>query len=709
MKHFFYAFCLLSLSSLSACSDEEVTTSQEVGDGVQVLPPSRPNEVIDARLFECINLDYPGLEKVKEFYENNEYYYAANELLKYYRNRSDIFNTGINLVNPSITASEKRIADQALENRFYVRNFEESGEGENAVYYSFEKDGKIDWNFIPEGIEDQEFASQKHRHQWLPAQGKAYRVTGDEKYFNSWKTVYTSWLETFPCPEGKVSKDQVEWYGLQPTERLVDQIDVFAYFIQSSNFTPEWLSAFLVAFYDHVECVRNNYFTDGGNIEAAMYQAVTTAGILMPEFTKSAEWLQEGAAAMGKQVTDQFLEDGVQNELDPSYHIGVVAGFYDMYQLALQNGKLSLFPENYTEQLRNSARFVMDIIYPNYTIDNFNDTRSVSWTKNVLLKNLKKYVDMFPDDQELRWVAYEGRQGSKPSYRFKAYDKAGYYMLRNGWDASSMMMILKNNNNPENKWHCQPDNGTFGLYRNGRNFFPDAGVYSYGGTSSSNADRQTYLATKNHNTMTDLSKTIANGFMNGKMLKHETQSGNVQLLVTENQSYANLTHRRAVFFVEDKFFVLVDEGYGNGNSDKINLNFHLLSDAQYVTAYDDLSASGQFGAHTTFDSNNLLIRTVAETAQDFSVSTVDSNTSNDLGKVTGTRKGYQYTIRKPANGAARFITVLYPFDKTSDLSGLNIEARFTDNSSENAGTFHQEGAAVSVKIGEKEYQLKYTL
>jgi heparan-sulfate lyase len=40
---------------------------------------------------------------------------------------------------------------------------------------------------------------------------------------------------------------------------------------------------------------------------------------------------------------------------------------------------------------------------------------------------------------------------------------------------------------------------------------------------------------------------------------------------------------------------------------------------------------------------------------------------------------------------------------------LNIEARFTDNSSENAGTFHQEGAAVSVKIGEKEYQLKYTL
>ncbi len=40
-------------------------------------------------------------------------------------------------------------------------------------------------------------------------------------------------------------------------------------------------------------------------------------------------------------------------------------------------------------------------------------------------------------------------------------------------------MILKNNYNPTNQWHCQPDNGTFGLYRKDRNFFPDAGVFTY--------------------------------------------------------------------------------------------------------------------------------------------------------------------------------------------------------------------------------------
>lgn len=108
-----------------------------------------------------------------------------------------------------------------------------------------------------------------------------------------------------------------------------------------------------------------------------------------------------------------------------------------------------MFPSNYTELLKKAARFVVDIIYPNYTIDNFNDTRSVSWTKNVLLKNFKKYMEMFPDDKEIQWMATEGKQGTKPTELVQIYDASGYYMLRSGWESNATMMILKNNNNPE--------------------------------------------------------------------------------------------------------------------------------------------------------------------------------------------------------------------------------------------------------------------
>lgn len=103
-------------------------------------------------------------------------------------------------------------------------------------------------------------------------------------------------------------------------------------------------------------------------------------------------------------------------------------------------------------------------------MDNFNDTRSARLSKSVLIKNFKRYVEMFPDNENMKWMATEGNEGEKPTYLTKAYKYSGYYILRNGWDAGSTMLILKNNYNPDDKWHCQPDNGTFSLYRNGRNF-----------------------------------------------------------------------------------------------------------------------------------------------------------------------------------------------------------------------------------------------
>ena len=38
-----------------------------------------------------------------------------------------------------------------------------------------------------------------------------------------------------------------------------------------------------------------------------------------------------------------------------------------------------------------------------------------------------------------------------------------------------------------------------------------------------------------------------------------------------------LTHRRTVFFVNKAFFVIADEAYGDGNKDKVNLNFHMVT------------------------------------------------------------------------------------------------------------------------------------
>lgn len=720
MKNIFF-MCIFAAVALTGCvdNDDDLLTG-EVSSGVEILPENKPNEVVDSKLFEIINLNYPGLEKVKKFYENGEYYYATHALLEYYRTRTNVVNPNINLINPTITAKDQRIADQALEYRFYVRGFKESvDEAGIETYYSFwdASEKKIDWTAHQDTETDQEFRYQRHRHQWMLPQAKAYRISKDESYIQSWMEVYGDWLATYPYepgtqfpPAGGAENDRdYEWKGLQVAERVLSQIDIMAYFIQSTNFTPEWLATFLVAFEKEVECMRLNYYQEG-NILLTQSQAVATAGILMPEFKNAEQWTNEGLQKVGTEVDRQFNNDGVQFELDLSYHIGAISDFRSIYLLAQANDKLELLPGNFTEKLKAATEVVMNTIYPDYSIDNFNDTRSSSYAKSTLLNRLKEYSAMYPDDQELLWMATEGKSGKEPTHLTKAYDDSGYYILRNGWKKESTMMILKNH--PYSEWHSQPDNQTFGLYHNGRNFFPDAGVYAYSGQR-----RTDFAATVNHNTLTVMSKSIGGeqgGEIKGKLLKLETKN-NMDILVTENPSFTNATHRRTVFFVDKKFFVIVDEGYGKvEKSLKTNLNFHLLDDDTTPSVFEGNTKEKPYcQTYTTFDNNNLLVKTYAETAIGESKALAASQAtevSNAMGTISGLRLGYQITVNQPASKddatmAARYLTVIYPFDTTADREALDIDAMFTDNEGGTAGTFHPEGVSVKVTVKGTTYNL----
>ena len=640
MKNIF--ICLFAMFFLSNCTDDkdELIIGEPNKEGT-TSKPSLENG-IEKKLFDVINLDYPGLEEVKKHYQAEEYYEAAKALLEYYRLRTEVINPNISLISTTASASEQNMAEQALEYRFYIRNFQEKkGETDaDNVYYSFKnKDGKIDWNYIPSGITDNEFKYQLHRHQWMVPQAKTYRVTQNESYVKSWIEVYSNWMANYPCPDGITPNDYYPWIGLQVAERVTSQIELMTYYMYSSNFTPAWLSIFLSQFSDEVENIRKNYYADS-NILVTQAYAVAMAGVLLPEFKNASTWLEEGANKLNTQVQEQFNEDGVHYELDPSYHIGAISDFYNIYEVAQKNNKANKFPANYMESLRKATEFIMDITYPDYTMDNFNDTRSARLSKSVLIKNFKRYVEMFPDNENMKWMATEGNEGEKPTYLTKAYKYSGYYILRNGWDAGSTMLILKNNYNPDDKWHCQPDNGTFSLYRNGRNFFPDSGVFAYSGNE---AKRNEFRQTKWHNTMTIYANNITT--TEGRFLKMETQN-NVDVVVTENASYETLSHRRAIFYVnknnvDKEFFVLIDEGYGADNGKKYNLNFNLCPGTDEEVVLD----LNQFGAHTAFaDGNNIIMRTFASKNITDAATSFNGKLSNDI-DTSINRKGYTVTLR----------------------------------------------------------------
>lgn len=666
----------------AGCSDQELTWSPN-GQGSSITGTEEQNKSIDLKVFECLNLDYPGLEKVKTHYENGEFYLASQALLNYYRLRQDVVNPLISLINISVPSGEQKMADDALQYKFYIKNYTDA----NGESYQFPKneEGLIDWSYQPNT--DGEFRSQLYRLEWFPAQGKAYRATGNEAYTKSWMEVYGDFMKQNPIPTSE-EYDHYGTYGSLPvSERVSNATDVFFYFIQSPNFTPSFLSSFLVSLSEQVEYIKTHYYNAGNNIYIAQAFSVTKAAMLFPEFKEATTWVKNGTDILGQEVSNQFLEDGMQFEVDLSYHIGEVATFYDAIILAKANHKEDLLPTTYIESMRKATELLMNLMYPDYSVEAFNDTRPVSWTKSVITKNLKKYVEMFPENEQMKWMAYNGKQGIKPSHLTKAFTTSGYYVLRNGWETSSTMLI--HTNNPTAAWHNQGDNGTFALYHNGRHFFPDSGCFTYNNGST----REWFRSAKQHNTMTLNDKPIRDTNRNGKYLQLQTIS-NTDVLVTENQSYSDLKHRRAIFFVDKSFFVIVDEGIGTATG-KVSLNFHLCEGSDSEVVYD----LNENGAHTAFaDNNNMICRTFSNS---------NLSTAGFAGKVSynidqaNDRKSYEVNLTKATDETARFITVLVPMNSATPTN--TISAVFTD------GEYHANGTAVKVTINGKEYSLSYTL
>ncbi|MBR5103232.1 MAG: alginate lyase family protein [Bacteroidales bacterium] len=707
-------FCLSAISALACSTKENYETV--VGDpDLELIPGTTsgdPSE-INADVFELIDLEYPGLENVKYFYDAGDIASAAAELLNYYRTRSVINPFVSMLAAPYTSSAAISIADQATKEGGYRFKVSDYVDADGLGYSFLAEDGSINWD-IPEAMQgESQFESQLHRHQWMLTQAKVYKSTGDEKYVRAWIEVYFDWVKEFPCGEGKTY--DLPWWGLQPAVRAHDQMSIFSYYVGAEAFTPAVLSEFLLSFHTHIKNITLNWYEEAGsNVRLSQEKTVYMAGVLMPEFKDASEWYKAGCDGMAAQINNQFHEDGVHNEFDPGYHIGAIADFYDIYKLAQLNGLLSDFPSDFIESLRGTVNFVKDIMYPDYSVEIIGDTHADSWNKSVLTKNFRKYAEMFPDDKGLQWIAYEGASGVKPISTFASYPVSGYYMMRSGWDRESIMLIHKNSNDPQKWFHNQSDNGHVSLYVNGRHFLPDAGFYTYNEGATRNAYRETSM----HNTITKEGFNLIDKRA-GKHLKSETAS-EYELVVTENESYADLTHRRAIFFVAKKFYVLVDEAYGT-NEGKVNLNFNLWGGAgdgpgnsqsgKDVTIIDEYAGKTYCGAHSTFsDGNNLLLRTFSETSDDFKCTYNTRYFSNAVNERTQ-RWWYEASVTKKADKAARFITVILPFGNAAEFDSQEVSAIFIDNPDpENAGTFHGNGgAAVKVSINGTDYSLSYNL
>lgn len=641
---------------------------------------------LKTEVFSLLNLNYPGLEKVKSLHESGKDKDAAQALLDYYRARTNIKTPDVNLNKVTIGKEEQKWADDAMEHTFFVhKGYQPS--------FNYGKD--INWKYWP--VQDNELRWQLHRHKWFTPMGKAYRVSGDEKYAKEWAAQYIDWIKKNPLvsidkKEYELTSDEVlkgdvenmrfAWRPLEVSNRLQDQTTQFQLFLPSPSFTPEFLTEFLVNYYKHAVHILNNY-SDQGNHLLFEAQRIIYAGTFFPEFKDATAWRQSGIGILNREIKVQVYDDGGQFELDPHYHLASINIFCKALYIADMNGFRNDFPQSYMDTVENMIMFYLNICFPDYTNPCFSDAKLT--TKREMVKNYKEWSKLFPKNKAILYFASEGKKGELPAYLSKGFLKSGFFVFRNSWGEDATQMVVKAG--PKAFWHCQPDNGTFEMWFNGKNLFPDSGSYVYAGSKEVNEERNWFRQTAVHNTLTMNNKNLDQ--TNSKTLLWQPE-GNIQTLVTENPSYKNLTHRRSIFFVNNTYFVIVDEAIGAAKG-FVNLHYQMPK-GNIANSREDMTFVTEFES-----GSNMKLQCFGPDGMSMKK---EEGWASTAYRKKFKRMNVSFNVKKE-DDAVRYITIIYPMKDSADAPAMS--AKFKTKK------FDGKNLVVEVKVGGKKQSLKYTL
>jgi heparan-sulfate lyase len=588
--------------------------------------------------FNAINLDQKGLEKVKKLVASAKYEEAANQLLYYYRNRTDVkhlvFNTADleKLKGKKVNENTLELANNILRHQFKPHK----------GYPAYDYGQDINWQYRP--VQDQLLTTFLHRTAFWEPLGIVYNSTGDEKYAKEWILEVRDWVKKNKQGSYADEKD-FAWKAFVVSFRLNHWSSYFNMFLNSPNFTPAFLMEFLNSYNEQAEYVLRNY-TDVGNHR--LYEALHMmyAGSFFPEMKEASAWRKSGIVILNEEIQKQLLPDGVQFELSPSYHIGTIKIFLDALQIAQLNGIEKEFPESYSNLVEKMVLAVGKYSFPDYTFPLYGN--SFLTTKSVMLKNYQVWENVFPKNETIKYFASDYKSGTKLAYLSSSLPNAGFYAFRNGWDTTATVMQIKAG--PPAEFHSHPDNGNFVLWIKGRNFTPDSGSFVYANVGDQeNSKRDWYRSTKAHQTLTLDNQNITN---NAKILEWRPD-GNTQILSYSNPSYTNLNHERTFLFIDGTFFLIIDRAIGNATGN-VAIRYNLKEDSKATSNSLDNSISTHYE-----DGNNLLIQSADK--EKVALKEESSFVSYQYQKETP-RPAFAFEKNKNNEQTQGFITLLLPFN-----------------------------------------------
>jgi hypothetical protein len=507
-----------------------------------------------------------------------------------------------------LLAQANKIAD---EHCWPLLGFGEKCFGSGEIDWNLDPRSGFDWpiiyhpdiNLIRNDGSDARVVWELNRFGHFITLGRAYALTGDEKFSVEFFHQLASWRAQNPVGRG------VNWNcAMEVALRALNLLAAFTTFLRAPQMNEVKLIELLAMFEQHGAHIKRNLefsHVATSNHYLADVTGLLWLGVMLPELAAAEDWREFGLRELLSEMDKQILADGADYEASTGYHRLKLEMFVYSFVLCHLNG--IDIAERYWKKLRAMVDYVSAYLRPDGRAPLIGDTDSgqllpigrragddhaylLALSAAVFQETQFKIAGLRAPE-ELLWIL--GEQGVRDYVslaeaeppKSKAFPDAGTYVLR---DHDLYLLFNASGAGINGRGsHGHNDALAVEISACGTPFIVDPGTYLY--TADLKA-RHLFRSTAYHstveidgveqNTTGQRTPFVIGDEAHPRVLRWESGS-EVEVISAEHDGYRrlspSLTHRRTVTFYKREGWWLIDDTIEGAGEHQLAIRFHLAS------------------------------------------------------------------------------------------------------------------------------------
>lgn len=649
--------------------------------------------------FNQLNLSLPELKFVETELQKGEKDAALKNLLDYYRKKENLFlkvdKEDLVYIKKNYAQDVKNTiskADLVLNKNFIFRD--DWDMEKTNIPFQFKRE--IDWKAMPNG--DEEWCFMLNRHKYWIDLGRAYYLTGNEKYAKAFVEQATHWIENNPLEDGL---KKLSWRRIEAGIRCENWIKAFEYVKNSKSITPAFLEKFMNSLHQHGEYINSSYsaFSQTSNWGVLEFQGLFTVSNFFSEFKAAPQWQKEATANLETCINLQVLDDGSQWEQSPMYHNEVFHCYMNVNLIA-QRKNINL-PDAIVQKTKDLAYANVKWQKPNYHQPLLGDSDDTD-LRGLLTLSTYLFTDPVLKSRSFSALDYESYfilgannvkkyaaiESATPNFTSIYQKSSGDFFMRTSWkeDATYTSFHLKKlgcGHGHDNLLH-------FTIFANNQDYLIDSGRFSY----VDNDWRKFFKSNISHNTLgvDSLPNSIyKDSWLNETEARSQGDFTAISPLYdyaeAENTAYKRLENpvsmKRRMLFLKPNIWIVFDSFSANGK--------HTYS--QYFNFPNKNIIIQEKGLTTTYGKNDMRIQPI----KDVNIKLEQSWYSPEYNLK---KENLRAELSREATGFDSFISLLYFPEQTN----LTYQKKSVYSRSD-VLLEDSEVEAITVNFDDKEYTL----